>query len=627
MLKDVPAESWVPNDGYSGRNGKRGNRSVKLSFEKLHGMTTAAVDESSAQNTRQWASGSRDWYDGYQFTAAEKEVLRKRGQKANAWNGIRPLVDAMVGIEQQSRNDPQALPRGPEDEQAAEVATHGLRFIADNVRFDSIKSMAFENLLIEGTGAVDVVVQPKRDRLEIELERVRFEELIYDPHSREKDFRDAGYMGRQRWTYLDAALALYGPIYEGTDEQLAAILTGGLELGDSTMDDRPNQDAVAWYDPRQERVRVVSLYYLRDGKWYLAIFGGGGEIYHEISPYLDEDGEPTCTIEAMTAYVDRQNRRVGMVVDLLAIQDEINKRTSRALHLFTSRQTAGPKGSIADVGKLQAQKNDPNAHIEYDVDALPDSWPAGIKPFEILGDGDHAQGQFALLANAKEALAKKGPNASLRGQISGNASGRAIRQQQQAGMAEIAPIYDILGDWTLRVYRAMWARMRQFWTEERFIRVSGETKASEFVAINKVRGFEQQPQPDGTIALQPVWENLLGEMDVDIIIDSTPDYANMLEQSFEQMTQLAQAGVPIPPEMMIQASSLNNKREILTRMEEQQQGQQQAQQQAMQIEGAKISADIESERAGAADDMASAQKKAAETQKIAIETQRLALGY
>ena len=81
-----------------------------------------------------------------------------------------------------------------------------------------------------------------------------------------------------------------------------------------------------------------------------------------------------------------------------------------------------------------------------------------------------------------------GPNPSLIGQTQGQASGRAIMAQQQAGMAELAPLYDSLRDWTNRVYRAMWCRIRQFWTEPRWIRVTDAVGQREFIAINRVVG-------------------------------------------------------------------------------------------------------------------------------------------
>jgi hypothetical protein len=603
---------------------------AELPLNTLKSMVENATDLTST--ARELSERDRDYYDEHQWTAEEISVLQKRKQPVITINRIKRKVDAMVGIEQRARTDPRAYPRNPQDEQAAEIATKALVYVDDDTRFDTKKSAAFENLLIEGYGGVEVVVEQRRGKFEVVINRLRWEEMFFDPHSREKDFSDAAYLGTQKWMTLDAALELYDGVYEGDLEAVLETSLRGAQDGD-TYDDRPNgSNAFRWADDRQKRVRVAQMYYRSRGVWYLAIFCGEDAIYNKPSPYLDEDGNPSCPIILMTAYIDRDNVRYGLVRGLISQQDEINKRRSKLLHQLNSRQTIGIKGAVDSVAELKRQVALPDGHIAINLEAFEDAARVGMKPFDIMPNTDQTSGQFALLQEAKAEIDLMGPNPSLIGQTNSSASGRAIMAQQQAGLAELAPIYDSLRDWTVRVYRAIWERIRQYWTEERWVRVSDETEGLQFVGVNVVQGYMQViDMQTGQPTLKPQVQNPVAEMDVDIIIEDAPDYVTLRQEEFEQLAQMAQNGIPVPPEMIIEASSLRNKKRLLEALKEKGQAMQQQQAQAMQaqmqLEGMKAQAVAQKDMASAQKIGAEVGKVQAETAKTAIEAQRLAMGY
>lgn len=587
-------------------------------IETLKNMVAQASDLTEA--ARQKSERCRDYYDGHQLTEAQQAEYKRRRMPVIVNNRIQRKVDAMVGIEQGSRTDPRAFARGPEDEQAADIATKALVFVDDLTRFDSKRSQAFENLLIEGYGGVEVVVEQRRGMLEVAINRVRWEEIFYDPASREKDFSDAGYLGIMKWMTLEQALDLYEGHYTG-DGELEDVLQATMAGIGGSYDDRPSAN-FTWFDKKQKRVRIAQMYYRQRGKWHLCVFTGGGEILHQESPYLDEDGNPDCPLILMTAYIDRENRRYGVVESLIPIQDEINARRARILQMALNRQTYGLKGAV-NVATLKKESADPAGHIEVDPDVAEGAMQTGMKPFDFVPNGDQVAAQFSLLTESKEEIDKLGPNASLLGQLTGQQSGRAIMAQQRAGMAELAPLYDSLRDWTLRVYRAMWNRIKQFWTEERWIRVTEETQAPQFVGVNQVVGYAMDP---ATGAVVPQVQNSLAEMDVDIIIDEAPDYVTLRQEQFEQLTQMAQAGVPVPPEIMIEASNLRDKPRLIEMIQQAQQGAQQAQQAAMQAEEQRKDMDTQSQAqlraAQAQKAVADAGKSAADAGKTAFEIQQ-----
>lgn len=591
---------------------------AQLDLTKLKAMVVESNDLTSV--ARELAERDRDYYDDHQWTEDEKLALQQKNQPVITMNRIKRKVDAMVGIEQQSRVDPRAYPRNPQDEESADAATKALVFVDDNTRFDSKKSAAFENMIVEGYGGVEVGVEEKRGKYEITITRLRWEEIFFDPHSREKDFSDAQYIGVMKWMSMDAALSMYSGIYDGEEEALEELLsaTGQSEQDGETFEDRPFQgNSFRWTDKRMKRVRVAQMYYKRGGKWYLSIFTGGGEIYSDVSSFEDEDGQPTCPIILMTAYIDRENRRYGVVRSMISAQDEINKRRSKALHFFSARQTMGVKGSVDSIGRLKAELADPNGHVEINIEQFEDAARAGIRPFELMPTNDLGASQFSMLNEAKQEIDMIGPNASLLGQLTGDQSGRAIMAQQQAGFAELAPIYDSLRDWNLRVYRAVWERIKQFWTEERWVRVTDARGATEFVGLNAPTGQMQVVQTQEGPALTPMLQNAVAEMDLDIIIDDAPDHVTLQHEAFEQLTQLAQAGIPIPPEMLVENSSVRNKAELLEKMEEQQQAAMQQQMQMAQLGQAQTQAEIQKTQSESRENEADAFKKFTEANRLA----------
>jgi hypothetical protein len=101
-------------------------------------------------------------------------------------------------------------------------------------------------------------------------------------------------------------------------------------------------------------------------------------------------------------------------------------------------------------------------------------------------------------------------------------------------------------------------------------------------------------------------ENPVSELDVDIIIDEATDFVTLQQEQFTQLANLAQSGVPIPPDVLIKASALRNKDELLEML------QQQGQNPMAEIEMAKAQAEIEGKQAKAMKDAADAQKTQAE---------------
>src|SRR5688572_31103032 len=104
--------------------------------------------------------------------------------------------------------------------------------------------------------------------------------------------------------------------------------------------------------------------------------------------------------------------------------------------------------------------------------------------FEVERNLDLSAAHFQLLQEAKQALSSTGPNEALLGQ-SGAISGRAKELDQQGGTLQIGVLFDAIRDFQLRVARAVWNRIRQYWDSEMWIRVTDDERGLRFVPINR----------------------------------------------------------------------------------------------------------------------------------------------
>lgn len=538
--------------------------------------------EETHADARKLSHRDRDWYDNYndgQWDEREKQILLRRGQPIVTMNRIKRKVNFLCGIEQKARSDPKAYARKPQNERQAEVATDVLDYIENACRFDKVASESFRGMCIEGICAVDVCYEPGSGAEGIDCKEIDFDQFFYDPRSRKRDFSDARYLGYHNWYDLDDALAMFR-----NNEKAAAALKGSLagETLDEGYDDKPR---FRWGDSDRQRVRVACVYWKDpDGGWNYTYFSGGGVLEEGPSKYLDDKGRTDCPIIAASAYVTRENERYGVVRDMISPQSEMNYRRSMSLFLIKNRRVWAASGVFG-----------PEQNVKEEVaraDAvLIANGQFGVEWGFIESQAEIAQ-NFELLQDAKAEIDAQGPNSGLQGRGVENQSGRAILAQQNAGMAEENTIFDTHNDWKLRVYRAMWARAKQFWTQPMFIRIAdGEQPGgARFTPVNQPDPQAMQQMPQGVPPMgmpmmpgmppqmggqmpgmgmpEPIDMNRLADMDVDIVIEAAPDMITLQHEEFEKLTMAVQAGVPIPPDVILEASQIRGKKKLVERMKQ-----------------------------------------------------------
>jgi hypothetical protein len=581
---------------------------------RLVGYFDQAADASDAARTA--AERDRDYYDGRQWTPEEEEQLTTRGQAPIVVNRIKPKMDYLLGAERLSRTRPVCHPRTPADEQAAKAATEALRFVLDDSDFDPARSAVFEHLLIEGAGFAEVVAEEGSRGTRVRVNPIAWDRAFVDPHARRRDLEDARYRGQVIWMDLEEARRRF----PDREEQLEAALAQGADGPDQTYADKP----LRWADRRRRRVRIVEIWYREGDRVLQCVFCRGGVLKGPVdSPYVDDEGNPEDPYAFCAAFVSRDGERYGAVRQLIGIQDEINKRRSKALHLLSVRQVRAEKGAVEDVAAARKELSKPDGWIET---------VAGFA-FEVLPTGDMAQAQFSLLAEAKAEIDAVGANAALSGKANDGASGRAIQARQQGGQLELGPLFDSLRGWQRRVYRKCWGRIRQFWTEPKWVRVTDDPNSPRWVGLNlpvtlgdalarELGAVPPELAGDPRLGTVVRVENRIAELDVDIVIGEGADTVTLRQEQFAALADLARSGVPIPPEALIEASGLPDKERLLSLLRGDPERQRQAQAEAARaraLQAEKLIGEIAEKRARA-------EKYGAEAEQTKVETRVEAAG-
>jgi hypothetical protein len=384
--------------------------------------------------------------------------------------------------------------------------------------------------------------------------------------------------------------------FDLSQEEVDELMTSE-DNSDETFDDRPR-----WVDKKEDRIRICQHFFYEKKKWNMAFFTFQRFLIKPmVSPYVNEYGEPVNPIESVSANIDRDNNRFGEVRYWIDLQDEINHRRSKYLYLLSTRQTAGRKGAISDVPALKRELAKPNGHVEYE----------GEKgDFELLKTQDMADAQFTLLQDAKQELDAVGFNAQLSGERQGDLSGTAITNLQQAATNELSSLYAGLTQWEKRVYRQIWMRIKQFWGEEKWLRITDDSSKMRWVGLNQKITLKQsleeliedesaQPEERQQAAMQlqqmmQMQDPRLGQfievrndvanLDVDIIIETSYDTVNIQREQFELLSKIAQTRPDVPFTEVLKLSELRGKDKIIQSIEQSAQQNSQAQQKQQQMQ-------------------------------------------
>lgn len=467
---------------------------------------------------------ARRYYHGSQWTAKQIQVLRDRNQPAMTFNRIARKIDGVIGLVERLRQQPKAYPRTPQHQQGSDLATAVLRYVLDQQSWKEKSPQTALSGAVDGIGGIEIEMeQGDQGDPEVGFTVVDVENFFYDPRSYQFDFEDARYLGVGKWLDEDTAKSMF------PDVEPSQLTGNDFEL--TSNSDRE----MKWFstDGVVNRLRIVDIWYRHNGGWCWAVFTGSAILMEGQSPYKDEKGKTFSKYLMFSSNKDQDGDRYGFVRNMKSAQDGINARQSKMQHILASRRLMISHGAVDDIEKIRAEWARPDGVVMTNR-PVQEGIKADDQSFDFAGWSKMLELNLAEIENF-------GPNPALIGQGIENKSGRAIALLQQAGMAELGPYILAYKGWKLRVYRALWNCVQQFWQAERWIRVTDDENLAQFVQIN---GMQVDPMTG-----KPQLVNQIGALDVDIILDEGEDTISTMADTYAMLQQVVPSIAPMltPP--------------------------------------------------------------------------------
>jgi hypothetical protein len=150
-------------------------------------------------------------------------------------------------------------------------------------------------------------------------------------------------------------------------------------------------------------------------------------------------------------------------------------------------------------------------------------------------------------------------------------------------------------DWKRRGYIQMWNRARQFYDGPKWVRVTSDSDAPQYIQINEPGDPVQKldPATGQVVTIPGPPKNHIAKMDVDIVLEDVPDSATLQQEQFNEFMAFSQANPgAIPPELLIELSAIPEKQKFLKKLRDIQAAQAPAKQQAQQLQMAEQQAKV-----------------------------------
>jgi hypothetical protein len=213
-----------------------------------------------------------------------------------------------------------------------------------------------------------------------------------------------------------------------------------------------------------------------------------------------------------------------------------------------------PKGALSDEMKelLETEGAKPGILVEYEREASqrPERIQPAVPPVAL---------EKAEEKGIRDLEEVSGINRSAQGNLDRVQSGRAVLARQKQAVIAAEQYFDNFARTRELVGHKVMELVQRFYTEQRLIRVRGEDGKDQDTIINQRLGADMvlNDVTSGTYL---------------VAVDEAPMAATFQDQQFQDLVTMAKdLGIPIPPDIIVEASSVPRKREIIQRLQGQQQ--------------------------------------------------------
>lgn len=543
-----------------------------------------------------------DYYDNLQWSDSEAQEVADRGQAPIVFNETAASIDWIIGTEKRTRVDFKVLPRAEDDVKTADAKQKVLKWNSDVNNTAFARSLAFEDCVKAGLGWLedgargDPTEEPVFSRYE------SWRNILHDSKA-ERDLNDARFLFRIKWVDVDVALAMFPERQAQIKQAATAEHMWGREededlwyLGQHfqsrdamghVVDYRTYLSDASIVINRRERVKLIEAWYREpercqvchgdvfDGERYdpknklmkTAVEHGVVSLYDQIklnvrvavmtegdllqdmaSPYK-HNRFPFTPIWCYRR--GRDGMPYGAIRRVRDVQDDLNKRASKALFILSTNRVIADMDAVEDHDEAREEVARPDAYI--------------IKKrgseFKIENQTQLAEEHLMMMERDARLIRNVGgvTDDNL-GRASNAISGEAIKARQLQGSVVTASIFDNLRYAVKLQGEIQLSLVEQFVTEPKVVRLTGSRDKLEWVKVN-------QPEQDA----QGNWRfvNDITATKADFTVDEQDFHQSVRQAMFETMVDLVGKIAAVNTEaalrilkMSLEFSDLPNKDEM-----------------------------------------------------------------
>lgn len=542
-----------------------------------------------SKSYQSWLTEAKDawrFYDGDQWTAEEMERFKENGQPAIVINKLASKIDNIAGSEIAGRTRVLYRSRSGDtrEEDTARALSDLALYVAEQTDQGLEVSQVFKEGLISGLGWLDVGAETADEGPRIFNRYEDAFSVVWDQGFKRHDYSDARFVCRERWLDENELKQMFPKVSE--DVLLGLKNAGQTFSGGNVFN--PSTQKVLYNNTKDERALVVEVQFKQTEKSYTVTTPTGKhfQTFDKKIAYLNKENDVEESYQprvylgyfsgdvlldyralpynfnnfTLIPYIYKRDKSDGRPYGLLrsAIdpQRELNKRRSKAMHLLNTAQV------IADVDAVE----DPN------ILAREAARPDGIilkrpgKDLRIVRNTDLASSQVAVMDQASRDIQEVvGLFDESIGKHSNATSGIVISQRQRASALNQMFAFDALRRTKKAMGHRILSLVRQLFTAPMVINITDHLSAATTVHLNT------PVVDDAGNAILDKDGKQLKHNDVslglfDIMVEEVKDVMSSRELEAEQLNMLMNAGIHVPPHLLVQATSLKNKEEILASM-------------------------------------------------------------
>lgn len=599
-----------------------------------------------------------DYYDNDQWTEEDAQTLRDRGQAPICYNVISQTINWIIGSEKRGRTDFSVLPRGKEDAKPAERKSQLLKYLSDVNRTPFHRSRAFEDGVKVGLGWLEDGVTDDDDKEPVYSRYESWRNMLWDSASTDYDIEDARYVIRNKWVDLDVAIAFFpdrAALLErsaSASDRYGADLANGDEVMDFSEDERETLGrGLAEHSGDRKRVRMLEVWFKTPERVQKVVDGPmSGDIVDPNNPQHAEAAQAGMVAERMMmrmnvaimttsglCYVGpspyRHNRfpftpiwgyrrgrdgmPYGVIRSLRDIQDDINKRASKAQFILSTNKTIMEEGAVKDMAEFMEEVARPDGVIIVQAN----------KRLDINVDRELAASHMQLMSQGITMIQSvSGVTDELMGKTTNAKSGVAIQARQEQGSMSTSKLFDNLRFAVQTQGEKQLSLVEQYFTDQKQFRITNQRMQPEFIDVN-----------DG------LPENDITRTKADFIISDAEWRASLrqaqTEQLLEMMTRMPPEVALVTLDLIVESMDLPNREEIVKRIRQvtgqrdpdateltpEEQAAEQSKQQAAQYQQQVADAQLRAMIAKAVKDETASQKVQTEMANTNVNTQKSAV--